>query len=211
MSKWIAAGVVIAMGATGAAQAQSSYYWPAPEITKNAEGQRFFLPMGTPLMLRTNTQISPKDNKPGDHVYLEVAENVAFRGQVVIPIGSPVLAEVTRVQRNGHFGVKGKIGIRLVQVETPNGPVRLGGTAYKEGKSGTVASFGTMVLVSSLGFLIHGTSGQIKPGTAVEAYTTEPMRFTWYAESERARTAMLPAQADAPLPPAKPGFSSLER
>src|SRR3546814_3407633 len=121
--------------------------------------------MGTPLRLRTRTQVSTKDNKPGNRLYLEVAERVSFRGQVVIPIGGAVVAEVSRVQRNGHFGKKGKLEIRLISVETPSGPVRLRGTAYDEGKSGTAASVATMALLSGLGFLIHGTSAAERKST----------------------------------------------
>lgn len=135
MRKLAAASAAIALAVTGAAQAQTTYHWPAPERAPAGDGQRFYLQMGTPLMLRTRTQISTKDNKPGDRVYLEVAENVSFRGQTVIPIGSPVFAEVSRAQRNGHFGRKGKLEIRLHYAQTPSGPVRLTGTAYDEGRA----------------------------------------------------------------------------
>jgi hypothetical protein len=152
----------MALAVGSAAQAQTVFMWPAPERASAGEGQRFYLPMGTPLMLRTRTQISTKDNKPGDRVYLEVAESVSFRGQMVIPIGSPVTAEVTRVQRNGHVGKKGKLEIRLLQAQTPYGPVRLTGTSYDESKSGTALSVTAMLLLSGLGgFFIHGTSAEI--------------------------------------------------
>jgi len=110
----------------GTAQAQSAFTWPAPEVQSAGEAKRYYLPMGTPLVVRTRTQISTKDNKAGDRLSLEVAESVSCRGQTVIPIGAPVLAEVSRVQRNGHFGKKGKLEIRLIGAETPHGPVRLG-------------------------------------------------------------------------------------
>jgi hypothetical protein len=208
MNKWMAVSAVFALAVGGAAQAQNTFIWPAPVAANAGEGQQYYLPMGTPLMLRTLTQISTKDNKPGDRVYLQVAESVSFRGQVVIPIGSPVTAEVTTVQRNGHFGRKGKLEIRLIQAVTPNGPVRLTGTAYDEGKSGTAASVATIALLSPLGFLIHGTSGQLPAGSAVEGYLAEPLRFRWYPQTEQASAAGLPAQADASAP-ATPGFALL--
>lgn len=207
MRKWKIAGLLAVLAMGSSAQAQSTFYWP-PMPTPTGEGRLFYLPMGTPLMLRTRTQISTKDNKPGDRVYLEVAETVSFRGQVVIPIGSPVLGEVSRVQRNGHFERKGKLEIRLIQVETPNGPVRLTGTGYDEGKSGTAASVATMVLVSGLGFLIHGTSGELKPGTAIQAYLAEPLHFTYFPQ-QATQTAMIPVQPDS-VKLAAPGFQSLD-
>lgn len=210
MSKWIAVSAVAALVIGGAAQAQTTYHWPAPEMASAGEGQRFYLPMGTPLMLKTRTLVSTKDNKPGDRIYLEVAESVSFRGQVVIPIGSPVVGEVSQVQRNGHVGKKGKIEIRLIQAETPNGPVRLTGTGYDEGKSGTAASVATMALLSGIGgFLIHGTSGYIHAGTPVQAYLAEPMRFTWYPDSMPAHATLTPAVPDMARADVKPGFTSL--
>ena len=207
MKDWKVAAAMIALVVSGTAQAQTAFYWPAPEAQPAGEAKRYYLPMGTPLMLRTRTQISTKDNKPGDRLYLEVAESVSFRGQIVIPIGAPVFAEVSRVQRNGHFGKKGKLEIRLISAETPSGPVRLSGTAYDEGKSGTAASVATMALVSGLGFLIHGTSAELAPGTPVQAYLAEPLRFTWYPEAGP-RIAMEQARPDSIKEPA-PGFSAL--
>lgn len=210
MSKWIKIGAMAALAFSASAQAQSTYHWPAPEAAPAGEGQRFYMPMGTPMMLRTRTDISTKNNKPGDRVYLEVAETVSFRGQTVIPIGSPVLAEVTRAQRNGHVGKKGKLEIRLIQAQTPSGPVRLNGLAYDEGSSGTALSVATMALLSPLGgFLIHGTSAYLPAGTNVQAYLAEPLRFTWYPESRPAQASMQQAQPDMAVRDLKPSFASL--
>ena len=202
------AAALAAFMVSGAAEAQSVFHWPAPEAQPVGEAKRYYLPMGTPLMLKTRTQVSTKHNKPGDRVYLEVAESVSFRGQIIIPIGAPVVGEVARFQRNGHVGKKGKIEIRLLYAETPNGPVRLTGSSRDEGTSGTALSVGTMVLLSPLGgFLIHGTSAKIDAGTTVEAYLAEPLRFTWYPETGP-KLALLPATPDS-YQNAKPGFSGL--
>ncbi|MBW4331996.1 hypothetical protein KY084_14080 [Stakelama sp. CBK3Z-3] len=172
---FIAAGLAI----SGSAQAQNNYYWPAPaRVDGDKPIQTRFFPMGTQLMLRTRTDVSTKDAEPGDRIYLEVAESLSYRGQVVVPIGAPAVAEVVRAQANGHVGKKGKLDIRILYVETPSGPVRLNGQAHDEGVSGTAASVATMVLLSPLGgFLIHGTSARIPYGTTVKAYLAEPLKF----------------------------------
>lgn len=187
-----------ALSASGA-HAQGYVYWPAPQASATAT-PRYYLPMGTPLLLTTRTQVSTLENRPGDRVYLNVAESVSFRGQVVIPIGAPVVAEVTRVQRNGHFGRKGKLEIQLLYAETPSGPVRLTGRSYDEGKSGTLASVATMAFVSGLGFLIHGTSGRIEPGTTVQAYLAEPMVFTASTQPQQVLGEPSLAEPDRPRP-----------
>lgn len=165
--------------------------------------------MGRPVTLRTLTQISTKYNKPGDRIYLQVAENVSFRGQVIISVGAPVSAEVTQVQRNGHFGRKGKVQIRLISAETPYGPVLLNGNAYDEGKSGTAASVATMFFLSIVGgALIHGTSGEIPVGTPVQGYLGQDLKFAWYSQSGAQQAAYEPAMPDGSTAVA-PGFSTL--
>lgn len=169
-------GAGLAMASS--AQAQYRYHFPAPE-SGTVSAQRYVLPAGTPLRLRTATAISSKTNRPGDRIHLEVAQPVMFRDQVVIPVGSPVTAEVATTQRTGHLGQKGKIEIRLIDVMTPHGPVSLAGASYDEGKSGTVASIGTMLFVTSLGFLIHGTSAHIPAGTMVDGQLNDDLRFRY--------------------------------
>lgn len=173
-----------------AAQAQTVVHWPAPVSAAAAESMSYF-PMGTPIVLTTRTQVSTKDNKPGDRFYLEVAESISYRGEVVLPAGAVAVGEVVRSDRNGHFGKKGKIDIRLLYIETPNGPVRLSGRVADEGTSGAIASFATIAFVSGLGFLIHGTSAHIPFGTTVTAYLAEDMRF-------RTRPTLVQASPAAP-------------
>lgn len=184
---------------TGArAEAQEIYYWPAPAGPVRP-GQMAALPMGTPLALVTRTQVSTKDNKAGDRFYLEVAESLSYRGQVVIPAGAHAVAEIIRSERNGHFGKKGKLDVRLLYVETPSGPIRLSGRGAKEGKSGTAASIATIVFVSGWGFLIHGTSAMIAADSPITAYLAEDLRFTL----DRAATEAVPVEADQRVLPAR--------
>ncbi|VWX47133.1 hypothetical protein [Novosphingobium sp. 9U] len=195
MKKLIAAALLTALG-TGAAQAQSTFMWAPPPSAADGPVFKYYLPMGTPLMLRTRTQVNTREAKLGDRVYLEVAEAVTFQGQTIIPVGSPVIGEVATLQRNGHFGRKGKVAVRLIELQTPSGPVRLSGDAYDEGISGTVVSIGTIVLVSPLGFLVHGTSGNIPADATVKAYLSENLNFRWQNPGLTQTSAPLQAVPD---------------
>jgi len=157
--------------------AQETYYWPAaPQNTPTSRYLNF--PAGTPVSLVTRADISTKQVHAGDRVWLSVAEPIYYNGQVVLPVGAPVAAEVAQADRNGHFGVKGKLAIRLLHVQTPMGPVQLTGASTRTGRSGTALSIGTIVFVSVLGgFLIHGTSAKIPYGTSVQGYLAEPLKF----------------------------------
>ena len=205
IQKFVLVGVGLASALTSPVYAQNNVRWSSPSAFT---GPKYYMPSGTVIQLRTITQINTKDNKAGDRVYLEVAEPVTFRGQVIVPVGAPVVGEVSRVQRNGHFGKRGEVEIRLRYMQTPSGPVRLSGTGYDEGKSGTAASVATIALVSGLGFLIRGTSGYLEPGTVIEGRLAEALRFQWNGETEA--LAGIEVQPDgAPAP--TPGFLSLER
>ncbi|WP_181321192.1 hypothetical protein [Sphingomonas sp. PP-CE-3G-477] len=179
------------------AAAQNFVYWPAPAAVTGTPVPMSYFPMGTPLTLRSRTQVSTKVNKPGDRLYLDVAESLSYRGQVVVPAGSVAVAEVAAVQRNGHFGKKGKLEIRLLYIDTPSGPVRLSGQANDEGTSGTITSVATILFASPLGFLVHGTSAQLPPGTLVRAYLADDMQFAVQPQSQ---VTAMQAYPDRTLP-----------
>lgn len=178
MKNWMIGGAAIVAFVSSSVQAQTFVHWSAPVTPTQASHMAYF-PMGTPLELMTRTQVSSKDNKPGDRIYLTVAESLNYRGQVVIPAGSVAVGEVASLQHNGHVGKKGKIGIRLLYIQTPYGPVHLTGRANDEGTSGTIPSVATMFFLSALGgFFIHGTSAKIPEGTPVHAMLADDLRFT---------------------------------
>lgn len=70
---------------------------------------------------------------------------------------------------------------------TPHGPVRLAGAARDEGVSGTVASVATILLVSPLGFLIHGTSAMVPAGTVVNGQLDADLKFRWFPQDQVAQ------------------------
>lgn len=175
MRRPITALALVCTMLAGTAQAQT--YTSAPP--RAGTSAALYFPAGTPMALTTRTELTTKEARSGDRFYLEVAEPLRYHNQVVIPAGAVAVGEVVRSQRNGHLGKKGKIDVRLLYVDTPNGAVRLSGTAADEGKSGTVASVATIAFVSILGgFLIHGTSARLPAGTVVKAYLADELRFT---------------------------------
>ena len=183
MKKALAACVFLSFATS--VSAQDVYYWPAAQ--PNTETSRYLsFPAGTPVSLTTRNDISTKEARAGDRVYLSVAENIMYNGQVVLPIGAPVVAQVVQADRNGHFGVKGKLAINLLYVQTPMGPVQLTGSAARTGHSGTALSVTTFALLSMVGgFLIHGTSAKIPYGTPVQGYLAQPLKF-WGSQQQAA-------------------------
>jgi hypothetical protein len=182
------ASAVLALLAPVAASAQDIVQWTAPIA---ATDQTAFFPMGTPVQLTTRTELNTKEVHSGDRFYLEVAEPVVYRGQVVIPVGAVAVGEVMRAERNGHFGKRGKIDIRLNYVHTPNGPVRLSGHSARQGTGQGLLAIGGGIVVLWPMLFIHGTSGRVPANTAMTAYLADDLRF---------RVQSLPVQAEIAVP-----------
>lgn len=168
------ASIAIASFLPATAEAQYKVQWAAPPA---ATGGYAYLPMGTPLQLTTRTELNTKDNHAGDRFYLEVAEPIVYRGQVIVPAGSIAVGEVMRAERNGHFGKRGQLDIRLNYLETPNGPVRLSGRMARKGSGQGLLSIGGGLVVAWPMLFIHGTSGRLPAETPVTAYLADDLRF----------------------------------
>lgn len=172
MKRLVVAAAMLGMVASTAAQAQPGAPWrAAPDLRPS------WLPVGTPLLLATDASFSTKHARAGEPVRLLLAAPLTNAGQVIVPAGATAVGEVAEASPNGHFGVKGKLGIRLLYLITPNGQVQLTGETRREGASGTLLSFGTMATVSWLSFLIHGTSASLPSGALLAATLAEPLPF----------------------------------
>jgi hypothetical protein len=148
--------------------------------------------MGTALQLTTRTELNTKDNHAGDRFYLEVAEPLMYRGQVVVPVGSIAVGEVMRAERNGHFGKRGQLDIRLDYVETPSGPIRLSGRVARKGSGQGLLAIGGGAIIAWPMLFIHGTSGKLPADTAVTAYLADELAFNLQATAQQAAAAVVP-------------------
>lgn len=144
-----------------------------------ASAQEYYIQSGHPVMLMTRTELSTRDNRAGERFYLEVAENVVAKGQVIIPVGTIAVGEIVSSERNGHLGKSGKMAVRVRYIDTPTAHIPLTGDRNSRGKSGTLPVVATAMFVSVLGAVfIHGTSAKIRAGTPVQAYLADDLRFT---------------------------------
>lgn len=191
------AGVGLASLAPSIASAQVNVQWAAPVAT----GPHAYFPMGTALQLMTRTELNTKDVHAGDRFYLQVAEPLVYRGQVVVPVGSIAVGEVMRAEHNGVFGKRGELEVRLDSVETPSGPVRLSGRTARNGHDQGVLAIGGALFISWPMLFIHGTSGRLPAETPVTAYLADDLRFGLQPESLQAAMVTPDAlQAPRPLP-----------
>lgn len=186
----------VASGMAGAARAQEVVQWSAPPAAEH--GQYSYFPMGTELRLMTRTELTTKDNHAGDRFYLEVAEPLIYHGQVVVPVGSVAVGEVMHAERNGYFGKKGDLAIRLLYVQTPSGPIRLSGHVARAGTGQGLLAIGGGVIVAWPMFFIHGTSGRLPAESSVTAYLADDLRFAVQADA-RPAVAAVPDGGGSPI------------
>lgn len=123
------------------------------------------VPAGTAIAVVTTQELTSKRHRKGDLVTLAVAEDVTLAEKVVIPAGTPVVAQITDAQTSGLMGQGGRLQARVLYLELPSGPVRLSGTLAAAGKSNMSAATAATALVSGFAFMISGKSAVIPAGT----------------------------------------------
>ncbi|MFC0304380.1 hypothetical protein ACFSTI_29215 [Rhizorhabdus histidinilytica] len=168
MIKIFAAGAALALCSVGA------FAEPAMVIGQSQEN---VLRIGTPIVLKTLHELTTKGKhlKVGDRFPLEVAEAVLLNGQVVVPIGSPAVGEITSIRNKGMWGKSGNIESRLLYVTANGRQIRLEGNggADKGKKAGAGAVAVSAIVFLPTGFFWTGTSAVIPPGTRINGMIGE--------------------------------------
>lgn len=172
-------------------------------IAASVEGN--VLRAGVKVPVRTLQELTTKKKalKAGDRINVEVAEAVMSGTNVIIPAGTPGMAELTTVRNKGMWGKSGYIEGRILYLRLGGRQVRLTGTFNDKGVTGTAGVVGAIAFVPVAGFFTTGTSAMIPNGTILPAFLDEDLVFnvtpTQVAE---------PIQATpAPAPAAKPAES----
>jgi hypothetical protein len=88
------------------------------------EPEAFVLPAGTRIPLTLVNSLSSKTAKIGDLVFFKTVFPVASGNRIVIPVGSGVMGEITKLQRPGRIRGKGEIAIRFTKLTLPSGVER---------------------------------------------------------------------------------------
>lgn len=197
------------LAALTAAQATQSVSPPAATIAPAAP-QAVILAPPTESVLRAGTEVplvmsetinsNNKSLRAGQRIRMEVAQPVTLGGTIVIPAGSPAMAEITDIRRKGMWGKSGRIEARVLNVRVGDRLIRLSGTFNDKGVTGTAGVVTSIALVPLAGFFVTGTSANIPAGSGVKAFLDEDLRIAVPA----APPAAAPAPAAAPTPAAAP-------
>ena len=127
--------------------------------------------------------------EPGYLAHLEVLDPVLVNGVVVIPAGSPAIAEITDVRNKGMWGKSGKINARMLYVTVGDRKIRLRGVFDDKGVTGTAGVVAAIAFVPIAGFFTTGTSAALPLGAAVKGFVDEDVTIM---------VAAVPTPATAP-------------
>lgn len=170
---------------------------PADAVQQAAPGSQIVIRGGAQIPLRFVSELTTEERavRVNDRVRLEVAEDVVMQGVVVIPRGTPVTGELTRVRYKGMWGRSGAIEGRVVNMQLNGRTVRMSGTFSDRGVTGTAGVVASIALVPVVGFFVTGTSARIAAGAGTTGYMDEDVTFT-------VPEAAQPATVPAPVTPA---------
>lgn len=202
---------IIIMAAFLAASGNAVHAQEAAPLIVGTQPQGAVLRAGTPVTLRTLTNLTTKGKhlKVGDRFSLEVADPITLNGQVVIPVGSPAVGEITSVRNKGMWGKSGNIETRLLYISTNDRRIRISGSVNDKGvKAGGGAIATSAIVFLPAGFFMTGTSAVVPLGTVVNGILDEDIPVTFAAVPPQGITvpaASAPVSAPAPAPiPAGP-------
>lgn len=167
-----------------AASTSAVFAQDAAPLVVGTQQQGAVLRAGTPVVLRTLNNLTTKGKhlKVGDRFSLEVADPVMLNGQVVIPVGSNAVGEITSVRNKGMWGKSGNIETRLLYISTNERRIRISGSAADKGvKAGGGAIATSAIVFLPAGFFMTGTSAVIPLGTAVNGIIDEDVPVTFAA------------------------------
>lgn len=165
---------------------------PQAVIVSPATGNVLRAGTEVPLRMEESLDSNNKALREGQQVRMSVASDVRLGTVVVIPAGSPAIAEITDLRRKGMWGKSGRIIARVLNVRVGDRLIRLTGTFDDKGVTGTAGVVAAIAFVPIAGFFMTGTSAKIPAGGGVKAFLDEDL------------TIAVPQAAPAPAPTAAP-------
>lgn len=179
---------------------------PTSALPPIAPAGQAMLRVGTPVPLRMAEGLTTEGKKlrVGQRFRLETAEPVVVEGQVVIPVGSPAMGEVTEVRNKGMWGKSGRINGRVLYVQANGRQIRMSGQLDDKGRTGTAGVVASIAVIPVAGFFVTGTSARIPMGGAVSGFIDEDVPLAFVSSATMPMVVGTPA---APLAVAAPAVA----
>lgn len=174
----------------------------APQAVILSAPSQSVLRAGTevPLRMEEGLDSNNKTLREGQQVRMSVASDVRVGNMVVIPAGSPAVAEITDLRRKGMWGKSGRIAARVLNVRVGDRLVRLTGTFDDKGVTGTAGVVAAIAFVPIAGFFMTGTSAKIPAGGGVKGFLDEDLTIASAPATQAPIAAVVPAAAPIAQP-----------
>lgn len=124
---------------------------------------------GTMVPLQVVNPTKAADVKEGQKVAFRVSRDVNVDGTTAIPYGTIANGTVYEAKRSSWWGTKGRLGIKINEIVTPNGETipLTNGDVYVTGKNRTALSVVTFIFVWPCCF-ICGSKAELPSGFEVQ-------------------------------------------
>ena len=187
--KFIAAAALCCVASIVSAQSpQAAAPAPAPVVTMVAPPAPVQPIATTNAVLRVGTEVpvrlleelttKGKNLRVGNRFRMETSEPIMVQGVVVIPVGSPVVGEITDVRNKGMWGKSGHLGARILYVTVNGRQIRLSGAFDDKGVAGGVGAVAVSAIVFlPAGFFMTGTSAKVPVGTVIKSFVDEDVQL----------------------------------
>lgn len=142
------------------------------------------LRVGTEVPVRLVEELTTKGKnlRVGQRFRMETAEPVMVQGVTVIPVGSPVVGEITAVRNKGMWGKSGHLGARILYATVNGRQIRLSGAFDDKGVAGGIGAVAvSAILFAPAGFFMTGTSARVPAGTTMKAFVDEDVQLALLA------------------------------
>ena len=126
---------------------------------------------GTLVPLQVVNPTKAADVKEGQLVAFRVSRDINVDGVTAIPYGTTVNGTVYEAKKSSWWGTKGRLGIKINELITPNGEMipLTNGDVYVTGKNRTALSVLLFCFVTMPACLICGSKAELPVGYEVQA------------------------------------------
>jgi hypothetical protein len=145
---------------------------PLPTPAQDPSGKYIF-PCDTPVHLVFSEDVNEKKAEVGNKVPMILAEDFAAGDMIFAKKGTPVDAVVSESDGPHHGGIPGILAFKAQSFQTGGVTVFLRGWATREGQAKPPNASILIPVVGPFLAFRHGTSADIKKGTAFTAYLAQ--------------------------------------
>lgn len=90
-------------------------------------------------------------------------------GKTIIPVGTLAWGEVVAYQGNGAVGKAGKLGVKILYLDLPEGRLPLNGNSSQEGNGNATGVAVAVITFGLFGLFTAGDSARLKGGDQIVA------------------------------------------